>query len=61
MRYHMPYLLDHPKIPLLWIGIKPNSCASTTLIDLRSGGVRTVGAIALDSPLPWITTVGQIK
>ena len=24
MRYHMPYLLHHPKIPLLRIGIKPN-------------------------------------
>ena len=22
MRYHMPYLVDHSKIPLLWIGIK---------------------------------------
>ena len=24
MRYHMPYLLHHPQIPLLRIGIKPN-------------------------------------
>ena len=24
MRYHMPYLLHHPQIPILWIRLKPN-------------------------------------
>ena len=33
MRYHMPYLLQHPKIPLLWIRLNPNPQYDYLLVE----------------------------